>query len=205
MTDRGLLIALEGGDGSGKSTQAKLLGDRLGAVITRQAGGTAFGQQLRAVILDPSSAHLSERAEALLFMADRAEHVAQLIEPALARGRHVVTDRYAYSSLAYQGYARGLDVEELREIADWSMNGLWPDITLLIEMPSADSEQRRVARGEEADHYEALGQDFQARVVAGYDALATADPDHWHRIDGTGSIDEVAERIWTVVQPLTHH
>lgn len=200
MSARGLLIAFEGGDGSGKSTQAKIAAQRLDAVLTRQSGGTPFGEKLRAILLDPDTAGVSLRAEALLFMADRAEHVDKVVEPALSAGKHVVSDRWAYSSFVYQGYGRGLDIEELRNLSDWSMNGLWPDLVVFLDIPLETGATRVTDRNGEQDQYELEGASLQERVVAGYRELAAADPDRWRVIDGTGSIDEVAQRVWTVLE-----
>jgi len=197
---RGAFIAFEGGDGSGKSTQAALAAERWDAVLTRQAGGTPLGEQIRALTLHPDSADLSLRAEALLYMADRAEHVDRLVMPALEAGRHVVTDRYAYSSLAYQGYGRGLDITELRHISDWAVAGLWPDLVVLIDVPVEVGARRLAHRANEADHYEALGLDLQHRVRGGYRELASADPGRWRVVDGVGSIDEVAGRTRFVIE-----
>lgn len=202
MNRRGLLIAFEGGDGSGKTTQAALAADRLGAVLTRQAGGTPLGVKIRELTLDPTTAHVSQRAEALLYMADRAEHVDELIEPTLQSGRTVVTDRYAYSTMAYQGYGKGLDVEELHRISEWAVRGIWPDLVILIEVPLEVGTDRLVGRGQEADHYEASGTEFQQRVIDGYRAFADADPRRWRVIDGRGSIEEVGDRVWSVLMPL---
>lgn len=201
MSKRGLLIAFEGGDGGGKSTQVRLLGERLNAVVTRQAGGTPLGQRIREMTLDERTAHIAPRAEALLYMADRAEHVEQVIEPALANGQHVVSDRYAYSSFAYQGYGGSLDVEELRTVADWAMRGVWPDVVVLLEVPLEVGEARRSGRSA-TDHYEEAGRELQEKVSAGYHAMAAADPDRWRIIDGRGSIEEVAARIWEEIEPL---
>ncbi len=202
MTTRGKLIAFEGGDGNGKSTQSRLLAERIDAVLTRQAGGTPLGKQIRQLTLDPSIEHVSDRAEALLYMADRAEHIDEVIEPALASGRHVVTDRYAYSSFAYQGYGRGLDVEELHHIADWAMRSVWPDVILLIEVPFEESAARLKLRAEDMDHYEASGVALQDKVLRGYRAMAEADPKRWRVIDGSGRIEVVSERVWAAVEPF---
>lgn len=200
MTRRGTLIAFEGSDGSGKSTQAALLAGRLDAVLTRQAGGTPFGERIRTITLEWESAHLSQRTEALLYMADRAEHVDKVVNPALSEGRHVISDRWAYSSLVYQGYGRGLDIEELRHISDWAMKGRWPDVVILLDVPAEVGVQRRAARSIN-DHYEASGEALQSRVVEGYRTLAAADPERWSVVDGTGTVEDVAERIWKVVEP----
>lgn len=202
MTERGLLIAFEGGDGSGKSTQAAVLAQRLNAVLTKQAGGTPFGQRVRELTLDDDTAHVSERAEALLYMADRAEHVEKVVEPALAAGRHVVTDRYAYSTFVYQGYVGGLDVDELRSIADWSMSGLWPDLVILLSVEPSTGQERRVARGGDADHYELADDEVHRLVNASFVRLATDDRERWRVINGDGAADEVAERVWSAVSPF---
>lgn len=196
MAERGLFVAFEGGDGSGKSTQARLLAERIDAVLTRNPGGTEFGTKLREFILDPNNANISLRAEALLFMADRAEQVDKLIEPTVASGRHVVTDRYAYSSLAYQGYGRGLDVDELKSLADWSVRDIWPDVVVFIDVPTEVGIQRRPAA---QDHYESEGEELQRRVTEGFHEMAKADPDRWKVIDGLGTIEEVQDRIWVEI------
>jgi dTMP kinase len=196
-----MLIAFEGGDGSGKSTQAAIAAARLGAVLTRQAGGTPFGERLRAILLDPETAGVSLRAEALLFMADRAEHIDKVVEPALRDGKHVVSDRWAYSSFVYQGYGRGLNIEELRSLSDWAMNGLWPDLVVFLDIPLEAGTSRVTDRNGQQDQYELEGAQLQERVVNGYRELAAADPERWRVVDGIGSIEEVAARVWSVLEP----
>lgn len=196
---RGLLIAFEGGDGSGKTTQAALLAKRLDAVLTQQAGGTEFGKRLRAIALSPEAADLSLKAEALLFMTDRAEHVAKVVAPALASGRDVVSDRWAYSSMAYQGYGRGLDLEELRHISDWAMDGLWPDVVVFIDVPLEVGAQRQNSRNADQDHYELAGSDFQRLLVDGYHKMAAAEPGQWIIVDGQGAVEEVEQRVWDAI------
>ncbi|HEX3621014.1 MAG TPA: dTMP kinase [Acidimicrobiales bacterium] len=190
---RGRLIVFEGGERSGKSTQAALLAARLGAVLTREPGGTAVGARIRAIVLDAGlSTPLDPRAEALLMAADRAQHVAEVIAPALARGEDVVSDRFVGSTLAYQGYARGLDVDELARISAWATGGLEPDVVLLLDV-AADM---AVARMNGApDRMEAAGEQFHRRVAEGYRALAAADPKRWVVIDGGGTVEEVAARV----------
>lgn len=202
MTRRGVLVAFEGGDGCGKSTQSKMLAERLDALLTRQAGGTDFGLKVRTLTLDPATAGISKRAEALLYMADRAEHVDSLVLPTLESGRHVVSDRWAYSTLAYQGFGQGLDVDELRKVSDWAMAGLWPDVVIFLEVPVAEGARRRAVRDGAVDHYEAAGSDFHERVMEGYRSLADADPRTWKRIDASGSIDEVHEAVYQAVRPV---
>lgn len=191
----GTFIALEGGEGCGKSTQARLLADRLGAVLTREPGGTSLGARLRAMLLE-GEGPLGDRAEALLMAADRAQHIAEVVRPALGAGRSVVTDRSAYSTLAYQGYGRGLDIEELIQICDWATAGLWPDVAVLIDV-TPDVAARRVQIAPERgspDRIESLGAEFHERVLAGFRQLAR-DASRWVVVDGDGGQDEVHERV----------
>ncbi|MEI7622382.1 MAG: dTMP kinase [Actinomycetes bacterium] len=196
MTTRGKFIAFEGGEACGKSTQSALLSAALDAVLTREPGGTVIGAQLRAVLLDPATIGLSDRAEALLMAADRAQHVAEVVAPALAAGRHVVTDRFAGSSIAYQGFGRGLPVEEIRTLSLWATDGLWPDLIILLDVPEAEADRRL---GESRDRMEAEPAAFHAAVINGFRAQAAAEPDRWVVIDGSGSIDEVAMAISAAV------
>lgn len=192
----GRLVALEGLDGCGKSTQAAELVRRLeGAVLTREPGGTVLGERLRALLVDPAGGPLDARAEALLLAAARAQHVAEVIAPALAAGRDVVVDRFSHSSLAYQGAGRGLAVADLRWLSGFATGGLWPDLVVLLELPASVA----AARLGPADRFEAEGAEFHRRVAEGYRALAAADPDRWRVVDGTGSVDEVAARVWAAV------
>ncbi|MBW3668704.1 MAG: dTMP kinase [Actinobacteria bacterium] len=192
---RGRLVALEGGEGCGKSTQAARLATRLGAVLTREPGGTAVGERVRDLLLDPALVDLDPRAEALFMAAARAQHVAEVISPALAAGHDVVTDRYAHSSLAYQGFGRGLDVEAVRALSDFATGGLWPDLVVLLDVP-ADVAAGRLGA---LDRFEAAGAAFHQRVVEGFRALAAAEPDRWVVVSGVGSVDDVAERVWQAV------
>jgi dTMP kinase len=185
-------IAFEGGEGSGKSTQARRLADRLGALLTREPGGTLVGERIRSVLLDPTVTALDARAEALLMAADRAQHVAEKVRPALAAGRSVVSDRSAFSSLAYQGHGRGLGVEAIRELCEWATDGLWPDLAILLDVPPAVSDQRMT---EPPDRMESAGADFHAVVAAGFRSLAAADRARWLVVDGTGTVDEVGARV----------
>lgn len=220
---RGRLIAFEGGEGCGKTTQAALLAARLGAVLTREPGGTAMGERVRGLLLDPALAFgpagLDPRAEALLMAAARAQHVAEVVAPALEAGRDVVTDRFSHSSLAYQGYGRGLDLDDLRWISGWATAGTWPDAVVLLEVPpsvAADRVAGRQAvagrrapdrteapdRMEALDRIEAEDDRFHERVVVGFGELAEADPSRWSVVDGVGPVDEVAERVWVAVEGL---
>jgi dTMP kinase len=188
-------IAFEGGEASGKSTQAARLATRLGAVLTREPGGTAVGERIRDLLLDRAVDQLDARAEALLMAAARAQHVAEVVAPALAEGRDVVSDRYADSSLAYQGYGRGLPLDEVRSLSDWATTGLWPDLVVLLDVP--DDVAR--ARLRSLDRFEAEGGGFHDRVLAGFRALAHADPERWVVVDGVGTPDEVEQRVWSAV------
>lgn len=191
----GRFITLEGGEASGKSTQARLLAERMGAVLTHEPGGTALGRRIRELVLGQGP-EMDPRTEALLMMADRCEHVVRVVEPALAQGRHVVSDRYSGSTLAYQGYGRGLDVSDLARMSRWASGGRRADLVLFIDVP------RHVARarlGNPGDRIEAQGEEFHLRVAQGYRELAAADPRRWVVVDGAGNAEAVAAAITEVV------
>jgi dTMP kinase len=194
---RGLFIALEGGEGAGKSTQARLLAIWLreqgyDVITTREPGATKVGMRLRAVLLDTAHAGLSARAETLLYAADRAEHVASVINPALDRGAVVVTDRYVDSSLAYQGAGRKLPAAEVARVNQWATGGLVPDLTVLLDMPPAHGLGRR-ARS--ADRLEAEPLDFHERVRSGFLALARAEPQRYLVLDASRPAAELSREI----------
>jgi dTMP kinase len=193
----GRFIALEGGEGCGKSTQARRLAEHLGARLTREPGGTPAGERLRDIVLDPATGELDFRAEVLLIAAARADHVAAVIRPALERGEDVVTDRYVASSLAYQGHGRRIPVAEVAQVNDWATGGLKPDLTILLEVSAAVAAERMDA---DLDRLEAVGDGFHERVADGYRALAAADPDAWAVIDGAGTVDEVFARVLVAVE-----
>ena len=192
MSGRGRFIVFEGGDACGKSTQAARLAADLGARLTRQPGGTAIGASIRAIVLDPAHVALDDRAEALLYAADKAQHVHEVIEPALARGDDVVCDRYVASSVVYQGSGRGLDLAYLAELLGWATASLEPDLVLLLEVSDTVMHERL---GVERDRLEALPPDFHERVREGFRSLAASDPQRWVRIDASGTIAEVATRV----------
>jgi dTMP kinase len=194
---RGRLIALEGIDGCGKSTQARLLSDRLGALLTFEPGATQLGELLRRLLLDSDQPAVSERAEALLMAADRAQHVAEVVMPALEAGTWVVTDRFSASTLAYQGFGRGLDRPELERLIQWASAGVTPDLNVLIDVPVEVAAARR--RGSRHDRLEIEGDPFQRRVADGYHLLANEAAPPWLVVDGTGSVDEVAAAVWSGV------
>ena len=195
-SQRGSFIAFEGGEACGKSTQSRLLAESLDALLTREPGGTVIGSRIRELVLSPDTIGLDARAEALLMAADRAQHVAELVEPALSTGRHVVTDRFAGSSIAYQGYGRGLPVEEIRELSMWATAGVWPDLIVLLDVPAAEADRRL---GAQRDRMESEPAAFHAAVIEGFRAQAAAEPERWVMIDGTGTIDQVALSVRTVV------
>ncbi|HTV12383.1 MAG TPA: dTMP kinase [Acidimicrobiales bacterium] len=186
-------IVLEGGEGAGKSTQAEILAKDLGAVFTREPGGTAVGEALRRLVLDSALPPLVARAEALLMLAARAQHVAEVIEPALARGQDVVCDRYSGSTLAYQGYARGLAVEELADLDRWATGGRVPDVVVLLDVPVALARRRRAAS--RPDRIEREADDFFERARSGFRHLAAADPARWRVVDGALDVAAVAVAV----------
>lgn len=186
-------IAFEGAEGCGKSTQSQRLAEAIGAVHTRETGGTPIGQRLREILHDTSVTDLDDRAEALIVAADRAQHVADVVRPALAAGLHVVSDRSVYSSLAYQGYGRGLPVDELRKLNAWAAGDLWPDLVILLTVPDDAARERMQRR--DLDRFERAGVEFHRRVRDGFAELATSDTDGWVVVDATGSMDTVAATI----------
>jgi dTMP kinase len=200
---RGRLVALEGIDGCGKSTQARLLAERLGAVSTFEPGATPLGVSLRALVLDRDGAPVAPRAEALLMAADRAQHVADVIAPALQSGQWVVTDRYSASTIAYQGFGRGLDRGELEGLVGWATGGIRPDLTVLFDLPVAVAAARRNGdNGGDDDRMEAEGVAFQQRVADGYLALAAEGDEPWLVLDATEPVDVIAADVWRAVEVL---
>ncbi len=192
-------LVFEGGEGSGKSTQAARLAARLGAVLTHEPGGTSVGARIRSLVLDAGGVGtaLDVRAEALLMAADRAQHVAEVIRPALARGDDVVSDRFTGSTLAYQGFARGLSVDELARLSAWAAGGLAPDVVILLAVTAEVAASRRKAV---PDRMEAAGDDFHRRVAEGYRSLAAADPARWRVVDGSGSVEDVESLVLAALE-----
>lgn len=201
MTDvegRGRYIAFEGPEGCGKSTQAARYATRVDALLTRETGGTDIGARLREILHDTTNIEMSPRAEALIAAADRAQHLDEVVGPALAAGRTVVSDRSVYSTLAYQGYGRQLDVDHIRRINDWATGGVWPDLVVFVDTPEEIIAERMARRN--LDRFEAAGRAFHERVIDGFRTMAANDPDHWVTVAALGSIDEVAEDVAAAIE-----
>lgn len=194
---RGLFVAFEGGDGAGKSTQSGLLAAWLReqgaeALQTREPGGTALGTALRELVLHGADGSVSPRAEALIFAADRAHHVATLVRPALERGAVVITDRFLDSSVAYQGAARQLGHDDVRQLSVWAVEGLVPDLTVLLDVPTGEG---RARRGDIHDRLEREADDFHDRVRGTFLELAGREPDRYLVLDGTLPPEELAASV----------
>ncbi len=204
----GRFIALEGGEGVGKSTQARLLANalaarRLDCIVTREPGGTPGAEAIRALVLDPALPKWEIEAEALLFAAARADHVARVIRPALAAGHWVICDRFVDSSRAYQGGAGGLGDEAVLALHAVGSGGLLPDMTLLLEAPGEAVVSRIAVRdGDASDKIGGRGDGFHDRVAAAFAEVAAEEPDRFRRIDAGGTPEEVHARIMAAVEPL---
>lgn len=188
-----MYIAFEGAEGSGKSTQAQRLAQTIGAVFTRETGGTEVGRRIREILHDTTVRNLDARAEALLTAADRAQHLSEVVRPALEAGRHVVSDRSVYSTLAYQGYGRQLDLDEVRRLNEWATGGTWPTTVVFLDTPDDVIAERMSRR--DLDRFEAAGRSFHARVLDGFRTMAAADPDRWLVVQAVGSVDQAANEI----------
>jgi dTMP kinase len=192
-----LFISLEGVDGSGKSTQVRLLVEALGeeTVAIREPGGTEAAERIRELLADPS-VELEPLAELMLFLAARAELTERVIRPALEAGRHVVADRFSDSSVAYQGAARGLGVGEVIGLCEIATDGLWPDLTLLLRIDP----ETGLGRAESDDRFEREGLALQQEVATAYDEIAQIASDRVVVIDATGSVEQVHERVMEAVR-----
>lgn len=207
----GRFVVLEGPDGSGKSVQARTLARRLrghghSVTLSREPGGTELGEQVRHIVNDPGPTPRGPKADVLLYSAARAQHVDEVIRPALEAGDVVVCDRYATSTMAYQGYGSGMDLDLLARIGDWVTGGLQPDLVILLDVsPQTGLDRRAAGSADELTRWEDESRfdlDFHARVRAGYLEMAAADPRRWVVVDGRGSVDEVADEIERVVETL---
>lgn len=195
MSSRGLFITVEGIDGCGKSTQARLIAEALEAaghdvLRLREPGGAKISEQIRAILLDPANAEMGDVCELLLYEAARAQLVHQVIRPALAAGKTVVCDRFYDSTTAYQAFADGLDRNMVSQANELAVDGCRPDLTLVFDLPVEDALRRRSGR-EAEDRLELKGLEFQERVAAGFRAVAADEPDRVKLIDAGGSIAEV--------------
>ena len=202
---RGKFITFEGGEGCGKSTQVKRLKEALEregveVILTREPGGTWLSEEIRHLIKDQTTDAPCDRSELLLFLAARAQLVKNVIRPALEAGKWVVSDRFSDSTLAYQGYGRGLPLEILRETNDFACEGLRPDLTLLLDVTPETAEarmrEREATTNTAADRIEKAGRDFHARLRAGFAELAKSESERIVTIDANGSPDEVWESVW---------
>ncbi len=205
---RGKFIAFEGGEGMGKSTQARLLQSSLAergieAVLTREPGGTPGAEAIREMLLHPPGEGWGAEAEALLFAAARADHVHRLIRPSLDAGKWVICDRFVDSSRAYQGYAGELGDEKVRALHEIGSRGLLPDLTIVIGADSEEVGKRLRARdGDTSDAIGGRDEEYHASVNAAFDAFAQSEPTRFARVDGTGSVEEVQARVMAAISPL---
>lgn len=202
-TDTGLFVCFEGGEGGGKSTQARLLdewlrGQGFTTLLTRQPGGTEVGQRIREIVLSPETGDLAHRTEALLYAADKAEHVESVLLPALRRGEVVITDRYVDSAIAYQGSGRDLVTDEVVRLNHWATGGLRPHLTVLLDLDPGDG----LGRFDERDRMEAEGLEFHQRVREAFLQLAAADAEHYLVLDARSSVEEVHAAIRAALAPL---
>jgi dTMP kinase len=198
---RGFFITVEGGEGAGKSTQARRLAASLEAagyetVLTREPGGTKGAEAVRALLLDPAT-DLAPLADTLLHFAARADHVANVIKPALGRGAVVICDRFYDSTMAYQGYGMGVDVGVIATLV--RLIGLIPDVSLFLELPEHEARRRLAGRGLAADRYDLMGEEMRARIAHGFLSIAAAEPDRCVMIDAAPDVDEVSAAILSCV------
>ncbi len=224
----GVFITFEGPEGSGKSTQARLLYERLQAfgfpvILTREPGGTRISEMIRRILMDLRNTEMAPTTETLLFSAARAQLVSELIRPYLATGGIVLCDRYADSTYAYQGYGLGRDLEELRAITAVATGGLLPDMTIYLDLDVEVGLQRKRSVRERAEHYRETGENptaapkpewnrldardlaYHQRVAAGFTELMRRDPGRWRSLSAEQPVDVIAEAIFREVEPLLQH
>jgi dTMP kinase len=201
--ETGVFVCFEGGEGSGKSTQSRRLaewleGEGYVAVLTFEPGDSEVGRKLRTIVLSPETGTISDRTEALLYAADKSEHVDTVVQPALDRGEVVITDRYVDSMLAYQGAGRALDVDEVEDVARWATHDLRPHLTVVLDLEP----EHGLGRFEERDRIEGESLEFHQRVREGFLRMAKADPDHYLVVDARADLDEISARVRDAVAPL---
>jgi dTMP kinase len=202
-TTTGVFVCFEGGDGTGKSTQARTLAASLEQrgyhpLLTFEPGDTPVGKEMRRIVLDPATGELSHRTEVLLYAADKAEHVDYVVMPALERGQVVITDRYVDSLLAYQGAGRALELRDVELVARWATRDLRPHLTVVLDLEPAHG----FGRFAERDRIEGESPDFFARARTAFLTLAAADPDHYLVVDASRPADEIAEVVLTRLEPM---
>jgi dTMP kinase len=209
-SERGLFIAFEGGDGAGKSTQLSLLSQFLAAtgaqvVTTREPGGTEIGEKLRSLVLEHGHGQIDSRTEALMYAAARAAHVEQFIRPQLALGTHVISDRFVDSSLAYQGVGRGLGVQKVGSINSFAIDGLAPDLTILLDISAVDGRERRTARNgstDEEDRIESEPDEFHERIRQAFLTLARSLPKNYLVLDATNDAEDLHKQVISRLQAV---
>ena len=208
---KGRFITFEGGEGCGKSTQVKRLKEALGragveVVLTREPGGTVLSEEIRRLIKDQDDDPPCDRSELLLFLAARAQLVRNVIRPALAAGKWVVSDRFSDSTKAYQGYGRGLPLDVIETVNAFACEGLTPDLTILLDVTPETSHarmrRREGATNTAADRIERAGDEFHARLRRGFAEMAEAEPERIKVVDANGGVDEVWEAVWKLTKPL---
>ena len=199
-----MFITLEGPDGSGKSTQTKWLLEQLNrdgfeTVFTREPGGTEISDQVRSVLMNMKNKSMFPRTEILLFCSARAQLVEQIIKPSLAEGKVVISDRYADSTLAYQGYGHGFDLKTLTDLLNFTTGNLWPDLTILLDLPAEKGLQRRISNRDEWNRMDDYEIEFHQRVRAGYLQLAALQPERWVVIDADREPAAISADIYRVL------
>ncbi|HEY3444227.1 MAG TPA: dTMP kinase [Paludibaculum sp.] len=210
ITRHGLFLTFEGLDGCGKTTQLRLLAERLRAagetvIETVEPGGTSIGGAIRRILLDPANDHMGATAEMLLYFAARAQNVHELVVPATARGEIVISDRWTDSTWAYQGFGRGLGVDVVRRLDQIACAGRKPDLTFWVDIDLETSLGRAKQRNDDeaaADRMDAQSRAFYEQVLEGYRCLSQEEPQRVRRVDGRGTVEEVAQRVWAVFETL---
>ena len=207
--NKGLFITFEGIDGSGKSTQANMLYRRLrdnkfDVILTREPGGINLEicEKIRNVILNHQSVNISQKTELFLFMASRSQHVAELIKPSIKKGIIVICDRFADASIAYQGYGRGLDIEWIKKLNNFACQGVIPDRTFLLDIPSKEFTLRKKKDNSSLDRIERSGEEFQSSVRKGYLEIEKEESSRFVRFDGTKSKEKIADMIYASLETL---